>query len=216
VKIIVGDSYYNTSPGYGVRKTLWVVTPVIFTVALIELARSHVVSKNQRFQDALSIGILLAVFAAGTPQSVTRSLFSEPSSDASAIAADVEGAHWDTGYLGATRALEELPVACVIWNEARESFSPGWQGYLCSRYLGWSAAPTGCGGSNFCQQAPDPASYSGGLRFYGIRLLSLAQVIVNLSEVEFDPRRTILVIDDDGAVLDEISLEAFVNQVVNP
>jgi len=214
--IIVGDSYYNTSPGYGVRKTLWVVTPVIFTVALIELARSHVVSKNQRFQDALSIGILLAVFAAGTPQSVTRSLFSEPSSDASAIAADVEGAHWDTGYLGATRALEELPVACVIWNEARESFSPGWQGYLCSRYLGWSAAPTGCGGSNFCQQAPDPASYSGGLRFYGIRLLSLAQVIVNLSEVEFDPRRTILVIDDDGAVLDEISLEAFVNQVVNP
>ena len=44
----------------------------------------------------------------------------------------------------------------------------------------------------------------------------MVQVIVNLSEVAFDPRRTILVIDDDGAVLDEISLEAFVNQVVNP
>ena len=214
--IIVGDSYYNTSPGYGALKTLWVVTPVIFTVGLIELARSHVVSKNQRLQDALSIGILLTVFAAGTPQSVTQSWFSELATDASATAADVEGAHWDTGYLDATRALEELPVACVIWNEARESFSPGWQGYLCSRYLGWSAAPTDCGGSNFCQRAPDPEVYSTGLRFYGISDLSLMQAIVNLSEVAFDARRTILVIDDDGAVLDEISLEAFVNKVVNP
>jgi hypothetical protein len=189
---------------------------VIFTVGLIELARSHVVSKNQRLQDALSIGILLTVFAAGTPQSVTQSWFSELATDASATAADVEGAHWDTGYLDATRALEELPVACVIWNEARESFSPGWQGYLCSRYLGWSAAPTDCGGSNFCQRAPDPEVYSTGLRFYGISDLSLMQAIVNLSEVAFDARRTILVIDDDGAVLDEISLEAFVNKVVNP
>lgn len=214
--IIVGDSYYNTSPGYGALKTLWVATPVIFTVGLIELARSHVVSKNQRLQDALSIGILLTVFAAGTPQSVTQSWFSELATDASATAADVEGAHWDTGYLDATRALEELPVACVIWNEAQESFSPGWQGYLCSRYLGWSAAPTDCGASNFCQRAPDPEGYSAGLRSYGISNLSLIQAIVNLSEVAFDPRRTILVIDDDGAVLDEISLEAFVNKVVNP
>jgi len=214
--IIVGDSYYNTSPGYGALKTLWVVTPVIFTVALIELARSHVVSKHQRFQDALAIGILLTVFAADAPQSVTRSWFSEPASDASATAADVEGAHWDTGYLGATRALEELPVACVIWNEARESFSPGWQGYLCSRYLGSSAAPTGCGGSNFCQQAPDPESYSTDLRLYGISRRSFVQVIVNFGQAEFDPRRTILIIDDDGAVLDEISLRTFVDQVVNP
>jgi len=213
--IIVADSYYNTSPGYGALKTLWVVTPVIFTVALIELARSHVVWKNQRFQDALTIGIVLTVFVAGTPQSVTRSWFSEPAADASATVADVEGAHWDTGYLGATRALEELPVACVVWNEARESFSPGWQGYLCSRYLGWSAAPTDCGGSNFCQRAPDPASYSGGPRFYGISRLSLIQVIVNFGQAEFDPRRTILVIDEDGTVLDEISLRTFVDQVVN-
>ena len=214
--IIVGDSYYNTSPGYGALKTLWVVTPVIFTVALIELARSHVVSGSQRLHDALAVGVLFAVLMAGMPQSVIRSLFSESAADASPIAADVEGAHWDTGYLGATRALEELPVACVIWNEARESFSPGWQGYLCSRYLGWSAAPTGCGGSNFCQRAPDPVSYSTGLRFYGISRLSLAQVIVNFGQAELDPRRTILVIDDDGTVLDEISIRTFVDQVVNP
>ena len=212
--IIVGDSYYNTAPGYGALKMLWAMTPVLFTVALIELARSHVVLKFQRLQDALMIGILLVVFTAGTPQSVVRSLFAEPASDANAIATEVESAYWDTGYLGASRALEELPVACVIWNEVRASFSPGEEGYRCTRYLGASAAPF-CAVSKICEQAPDPWRYTTGLRFYGIRRLSLVQTIVRLGEVEFDPQRTILVIDDDGTVLDEISLREFVEQVVN-
>ena len=214
--ILLGDSYYNASPGYGAVKTLWVVTPVLFCCALIELARSRVVTESQRFQSGLVFGAILIIFVAGVPQSVTRAVASLEEAEGIEIVADGVSLHWDTGYLGATRALEELPVACVIWNEARESFSPGWQGYLCSRYLGWSAAPTGCGGSNFCQRAPDPASYSTGLRFYGISQLSLAQVIVNFGQAEFDPRRTILVIDEDGTVLDEISIRTFVDQVVNP
>ena len=214
--ILLGDSYYNTSPGYGAVKTLWVVTPVLFSSVLIEFARSRAVAESRRFQSVLALGMIFTAFAAGVPQSVTQAITSAPAAEGTEIAADGISRHWDTGYLEASRALEDLPVACVIWDETQGRFVPGWQGYLCTRYLGWSAAPSGCRGDQICRQSLDPAAYSGGLRFFGISRLSLTEVVTGLAAVDFDPQRTVLVIDGDGRVLDEVSLSAFIERVVNP
>ena len=213
--ILLGDSYFNSSPGYGAVKTLWVVTPVLFCCALIELARSRVVTESQGFQSGLAFGAVLIIFVAGVPQAVTRAIASAPEVEGAEIVTDDVGRHWDTGYLEASRTLEDLPVACIIRDETLERFSPGWQGYLCSRYLGWSAAPSECRGDPKCRQSLDPATYSTGLRFYGISRLSLSQVIDGWAENGVDPSRTILVINKDGVVLDEVSVQAFVDKLVN-
>ena len=212
--VLLGDSYFNSSPGYGAVKMLWVVTPVVFSCALIEFASAHVVSENRRVQSALALGVIFVVFLAGVPQSVTQVFASVPEAEGSEIvAADIDG-HWDSGYLEASRTLEELPVACVIWDEARAQFVPGWQGYLCSRYLGWSAAPTECRGHQWCEHNFNPKRFSDGFRMFGVRLLSLSEVLAGWAESGVDPSRTLLVIDDEGAVLDEVSVRSFVNSVV--
>ena len=215
--ILLGDSYFNASPNYGALKTVWVVTPVLFAYALIELGGSRVVRGSARFQRALALGLVLVMFAAGVPQSVTRAVASPALTEESELVADDVGRHWDTGYLKASRTLEDLPVACIVWDETLERFSPGWQGYLCSRYLGWSAPPTRCRGLQICQEKKnlDPEIYTAGLRFYGISGLSLSQVIVGWAEYGVDPSRTILVINKDGVVHDEVSVNAFVDKLVN-
>jgi len=212
--ILLGDSYFNSSPGYGAVKVLWVVTPIVFSCGLIEFASTQVVRESRRFQTVLALGVIFVVFLAGVPQSVTRVLASAPESERSEIVADDTSRYWDSGYLEASRALEELPVACVIWNETRAQFVPGWQGYLCTRYLGWSAAPTECRGHEFCQQTLDPERYSDGLRLFGIRRLSLSEVLAGWAESGVNPSRTLLVIDEEGVVLDEVSVQTFVNSVV--
>ena len=214
--IFLGDSYYNASPGYGAVKTLWVVTPVLFCCALVELARSHAVTESQRFQSGLAFGAILIIFLAGVPQSVTQAIAPATEAEGAEIVTDEFSRHWDIGYLEASRTLEDVPVACIVWDETRAQFVPGWQGYLCTRYLGWSAAPSECRGHPTCGQKLDPAAYSGGLRFFGISRLSLSEVVARLAEGEFDPRRTVLVIDDDGRVLDEMTLRDFIEHVVNP
>ena len=213
--ILLGDSYFNERPNYGALKTLWVVTPVLFAYSLIELGGSRVVRGSARFQRALALGLVLVVFAAGVPQSVTRAVASHALAEESEIGTDDLGRHWDTGYLEASRTLEDLPVACVVWDETLDRFSPGWQGYLCSRYLGWSAPPTRCRGHQMCQEILNPEAYTEGIRFYGISRRSLSQVIVGLAENGVDLRRTLLVINKDGVVLDEVSVQAFVISVVN-
>ena len=214
--ILLGDSYFNGSPNYGALKTLWVVTPVLFAHALIEVGGSRVLRGSARFQRALALGLVLVMFTAGVPQSVTRAVATEALAEESEIGTDDHALHWDTGYLEASRTLEDLPVACIVWDETLERFSPGWQGYLCSRYLGWSAPPTRCRGHQMCQEILNPEAYTAGIRFYGISRLSLSQMIVGWAENGVDPRRTLLVINKDGVVLDEVSVQAFVNSVVNP
>gem|GEM_PF-3632952 len=213
--ILLGDSYYNASPNYGAVKTLWVVTPVLFCCALIELARSRVVTESQRFQSGLVFGAILIIFVAGVPQSVTRAVASLQEAEGIEIVADGVSRHWDTGYLEASRALEDLPVACVVWDATLERFVGGWQGYLCSRYLGWSAPPTRCRGHRVCQGTLNPESYTARLRFYGLTGGSLSLVLAGWAENGVDPRRTLLVIDKEGAVLEEVSVQAFVSNLVS-
>ena len=213
--ILLGDSYYNASPGYGAKKTLWVVTPVLFSCALIFLVGSHVIRGSARSQRTLALGLILVIFAAGVPQSVTRAVVSEPETQGSEIAADDGARHWDTGFVEASRTLEDLPVACIVWDERLERFRQEWQGYLCSRFLGWSASPTRCLGHQACQEVLDPESYTAGIRFYGIGGISLSQVIIGWAEIGVDPSRTLLVITKEGLVLDEVSIQAFVEKLVN-
>jgi len=213
--ILLGDSYVNETPNYGALKTLWVVTPVLFSCALIEVGGSRVVRGSARFQRALALGLVLVMFAAGVPQSATRAVATQALAEESEIGTDDHALHWDTGYLEASRTLEDLPVACIVWDETLERFSPGWQGYLCSRYLGWSAPPTRCRGHQMCQENLDPEIYTKGIRFYGISGISLSQVIVGWDENGVDPSRTLLVINKDGVVLDEVSVNAFVDKLVN-
>ena len=213
--ILLGDSFFNASPKYGALKTLWVSTPVLFCCALIELARSRVVRGSARFQKALVLGLVLTIFAADVPQSVVRAVASPALAEESEIGTDYLALHWDTGYLEASRTLEDLPVACIVWDETLERFIPEWQGYLCSRYLGWSAAPTRCRGHRVCQQGLDPELYTARIRFYGIGGISLSQVITGWAENGVDPSRTLLVINKEGVVLDEVSIQAFVEKLVN-
>lgn len=213
--ILLGDSFFNGTPRYGALKTLWVATPTLFLCALIELAGSRVVRGSVRFQRTLALGLVLAIFAAGVPQSVTRAVASVREAEGSEIVADDVSRHWDSGYLEASRALEDLPVACVVWDETLERFVGGWQGYLCSRYLGWSAPPTRCRGHRVCQIGLDPENYTAGLRFYGLTGGSLSSVLAGWAESGVDPRRTLLVIDEEGAVLEEVSVQAFVSNLVS-
>ena len=213
--ILLGDSFFNGSPNYGALKTVWVATPALFSCALIELAGSRVVRGSVRFQRTLTVGLVLAIFAAGVPQSATRAVASLQEAEGIEIVADGVSRHWDTGYLEASRALEDLPVACVVWDATLERFVGGWQGYLCSRYLGWSAPPTRCRGHRVCKETLDPEDYTAGLRFYGLTGGSLSLVLAGWAENGVDPRRTLLVIDKEGAVLEEVSVQAFVSNLVS-
>jgi hypothetical protein len=66
-----------------------------------------------------------------------------------------------------------------------------------------------------CQQGLDPERYTAGIRFYGIDRLSLSQVIAGWAESGVDPSRTLLVINKEGVVLDEVSVQAFVDKLVH-
>lgn len=212
--VLLGDSFFNETTGYGATKTIWVLTPVMFCVLLIEVSRTVLSEQSKEIQDASVIGLSLVLVFAGIPQSVIQAISAYSSDRVGEVAVLDELYSWDLGYFDAQTRLDELPVACVEWDALQERPRQGTQGYRCSTFLSALAAPRSCQGGQECDAVLTPLRSSHAFRRFGNREISLSQALAAMSDTGFDPRRAILLIRHDGAVMEEVPLRMFVERVV--
>ena len=213
--VLIGDAAFNDVMGYGATKMLWVVAPVIFVVTACELAGAPLFSRMKKLGKGLGVTFGLVAFLTGSAQSLAAQVTGIAGVDHESTAevpADVK--RWDNGYLLANRELDEVPAACIIQDQFHGTFKPGWEGYLCSRFLGWSAEMSECPLGLSCDEVFEPYRFSGPFRSYGVNERSIAELLAMSAVSDIDPTRTVLVLNDEGLVLDEVTIAEFLRKLL--